>query len=374
MISRNDIQALVERPDGGVPVLSVLLDMSVNSENKRTYRIFLNKERGKHAELASDREGHHPEELGEAFARVDRWLDNDYQEASKGAAIYTEIGGDWFEAHQLSVPLNNNVHIGPRPRVGPLLEVFQSYHQHGVVLVDREHLRMVSIFMDRALHEHKVDTEPYPAPHDVQRGGYSAPDFQRRKAEEVRHFFKEFALEVGEFFERYRPDDLILLGTDENVRRFEEFLSAHVREKVVHTAHAPVDAPTAHILERLRPFFEQLNEQETAAAVDVLRERVGQDHMATSGFHRTLEQLQEGKVETLVVGRGLEREGAKCEKCGFFLVRRDAPCPYCGGEVRDGIDLPEEMVRMAAEQAVTLEFVPPDAISDFDGIGALLRF
>lgn len=374
MISREDIQSLIEMKGLEHPVLSVFLDMSVNSDNKRTYQIFLNKERSRQDEIAGDLVSATRESVGRAFTRLQEWIDVEYDEGSKGVAVFLELDGEWVQGFQLPVPLENRAVVDERPVIGPLFQVMQGYHHHGVVLVDREHLRILSLFMDQALRELRVDTEPYPAPHDVKRGGYSQKDFQKRKEEETRHFFKEFAQQVEEFVRRYVPDDLILLGTDENVKKFREFLPNAIRDRVVHTAHAPVEATAPEVAQRLESFFRALAEQETTRAVDLLRDRVEHQHRATAGFHRTLEQLQEGKVEKLVLGKGVEKTGARCETCGFLLVRRDSGCPYCGGEVKNGIDLAEAMVRLAAEQEVSIDFVPAEAVADLDGVGALLRF
>ena len=59
MISKQDLERLINREDGGRPVLSLFLDMSVNSDNKRTHKIFLNQRRAQFEELDSERD-HHP--------------------------------------------------------------------------------------------------------------------------------------------------------------------------------------------------------------------------------------------------------------------------------------------------------------------------
>jgi hypothetical protein len=38
MISRDQVQRLIDRPSNGRNILSAFLDMSVSSDNKRTYR------------------------------------------------------------------------------------------------------------------------------------------------------------------------------------------------------------------------------------------------------------------------------------------------------------------------------------------------
>jgi peptide subunit release factor 1 (eRF1) len=374
MISRDQIQALIERPANGANVLSAFLDMSVNSDNKRTYQIFLNQEKAEFAELDSDREGHHREEVGAAFARLEEWLDVNYDESKKGVAFFTSLDGDWAEAHQLSVPVPNRLSLGDRPIVAPLVEILERYHHHGVVVVDREHLRLLSMFLDQTLHEESVETEPYPTAHDVKRGGFSAKDFQARKEEETRHFFKEFATEVEDFVRRYRPDDLILLGTRENVKKFTDFLTASLQEMIVHTDRIQVDATAAEIRQKLAPVFERQLTQEEAQAVDLLRDRVKESHMAVSGLDATLEQLQEGKLQVLVIGRGLSERGGSCSKCGFVLARTSGDCPYCGGAVEDSLDLGEEIIRIAEDKSVSIEFVERSAVDDLGGVGGLLRF
>ena len=99
-----------------------------------------------------------------------------------------------------------------------------------------------------------------------------------------------------------------------------------------------------------------------------------QEHLATSGWHQTLVELQEGKVDQLFIARNEEKEGVQCTQCSFFLVQRDGACPYCGGSLKDGVDLVESAVRMASGQDVRLAFIAPDIMNEVDGVGALLKF
>ncbi len=374
MLSKADLPDLLHLDTDGHPVLSLYLDMSVNSDNKRTYGLFLNKQRGHFADSAGARNDHLAGKVGAALDRVEGWIDRDFEESNRGVAIFVQLGGDWMQAYQFAVPIENRLEIDEAPVITPLVRLLGSWRHHGVLLVDREHLRMISVYMGRPVREHQVDTQPYPAPHDIRRGGYSARDYQSRKAEEVRHFFKEFAQEVREFDQRYQPDDYVVLGTDENVRNFLEYLPEAVRNRVAHTAHAPLDATSAELLDRLSPALRARDEHHDTDALLRLKERVGQEHYATAGFARTLEQLQEGKVQTLVVAADVDRRGSRCRKCGFYLAGTADRCPYCGGETRDGVDLIETMVRLAAEHDADVAFVDAGAMERIEGVGALLRF
>lgn len=374
MISRDQVQRLIAHGSNGRDILSAFLDMSVSSDNKRTYHIFLNKEIASHQELDSDREGKHREALGEAFARLQSWIEGQFDEANKGVAVYVEVGGDWIEGYQFPLPVKNRISLGARPVVGPLVEIVERYHHHGVVLVDREHLRLLSFYLEQAVHDRAVQTEPFPAPHDIKRGGFSAPDYQARKAEETRHFFKEFAAEVEDFVRRHRPRDLSILGTHENVKRFTEGLPQALQDLIIHTDGMEIDATPTEIRRKLAPVFDKHLKEAEARSVDLLKDRIRESHMAVGGFENTLEQLQAGKIQTLVVARGLDRKGAQCEQCGFLFAQPAPACAYCDGPVRDSVDLVEEILRIAGDQDLEIDFVAHSALQDIGSVGGLLRF
>jgi len=373
MIARQDVERLLRRRAGDHPILSVFLDMRVNSENKRTYSVFLNKQRSRQEEAASA--GVDVPALGVAFSRIDAWLADDFDEANKGAACYAEVGGDWFEAVQIPVPFAPRTELTGLPVVGPLVEVMASYRHHGVVLVDRQHLRIISIYLDEPVHEVTRAGDAAPAPHDVQRGAYSYRDYHdRREHEATKHLFREFADAVTRFDERFHPHDLVLLGTEANVKKFREHLPARLVEKVAHEDRAPVDAGQSEVEERIRPFVAAQAQARESEAVTALRERIDQKHYAVCGFRDTLAQLQEHKVERLVLARNMERSGSCCCQCGYFFDVSHATCPYCGGETRKEADLVEAMIRLAEEAGSAIEFVSPDALWEQHGVGALLRF
>jgi peptide subunit release factor 1 (eRF1) len=375
MISTSDIQRLIQHESDGREILSLYLDMSVTSDNKRTHQQFLNKEKSRFTELESDRDKHHRVPLGATLARAEDWISTEFDPTNKGIAIFAEIGGSWFAPFQLPIPVRNRLEIAPLPVIGPLSAVVHQHPRYGIISVDREHLRLIAYQMHVILEESRVDPDALPIPHDVQAGGYSHKDYQRRKAEETKHFFKDFVDEIQRFDQRCAPDQYVLLGTVENAKHFRDFLPKEVTNRLIHTDASPIANSTAsEILRTLRPVFEDHARRNEAAALNLLQDRARESHFATTGVHETLFQLQEGKVETLVLARDLEKEGVQCTQCSFYLVRRDGACPYCGGELRNGVDLVESMIRIAANQDIDIEFVAADTMHELNGIGALLKF
>jgi peptide chain release factor subunit 1 len=374
MISKQDLERLISRESNGRAVLSLFLDMSVNSNNKRNWEVFLAQKRAQLEELEPELLAHDRGAVDALMGRVREWIRTDFDEANRGVAIYSDIEGKHFEAMQFPVPVQNRMVVAERPVVGPLAQVLESYHHYGVILLDREHVRILSVYLGSVLDELEYRGDPIPTNSDVQAGGYAQARFQRRKAEEMRHFFKEFAAEVEDFVARYQPQDLVLLGTEENVAKFRDFLSQEVLDRIVYTGCNWVDEPAAGVMQKLEPLLREQMERNSREVLEQLRDRVAHDYLATAGFHGTLSALQEGKVDTLVLGSDQHRDGVRCERCGFVFARELEACPYDGSSTLAGVDVVEEMVRMAEGQGVPIAFAAPSEVRDLMGAGALLRF
>ena len=380
MISRQDLERLIQRQNGGKPVMSLFLDMSVDSNNKRNHHVFLGQKRAQFEELEDNRPittGNGGESgMGTLFERVLAWLDTEFDESNRGVVIYSEVDGDWWEALQFPVPVQNRLVVADRPVIGPLAQVLNSYEHYGVILMDREHVRILSVYLGTLLDELEFRGDPIAptANHHVQAGGYSHARFQRHKLEEMRHFFKDFAAEVERFVERYGPRYLVLMGTEQNVARFREFLPQSVAEMIVHTGAAPVDGPAPEILARLEPHLAGEHQRESQELLEQVRDRAAHDYLATAGMQGTLTALQEGKVDTLVLARDGQQQGARCGQCGFVFVRDVNRCPYDGSEQMEPVDVMEEMVRLAEQQGADIQFADANAIADLRGAAALLRF
>ncbi len=378
MINTQDLERLIERQEGGRPVVSLFLDMSVDSNNKRNHNVFLWQKRGQFEELDGNRPigtGNGGEQgVGGLFERVQRWVEDEFDEENRGVVIYAEVGGDWFEALQFPVALQNRMVVGDRPVVGPLAQVLHAYDHYGVILLDREHVRILSVYLGTLLEEISFRGDPLPMKSDVQAGGYSQTRFQRRKLEEMKHFFKDFSDEVERFDHRYRPASLVLLGTGENVARFREFLPDSILQKVVYTGPMAVDDPAPEVLRRLQPHLAAEQERSSMEVIAQVRDRAAHDYLATAGLQGTLTALQEGKVDTLVLAKNGEVQGVRCTRCGFVFVREVTRCPYDGGEEMEGVEVMEEMVRMAETQGADIQFAEPASIADLRGAAALLRF
>ena len=99
--------------------------------------------------------------MGSLFERVQGWIDADFDESNRGVVIYAEVDGDWFEALQFPVPVQNRLVVADRPVIGPLAQVLNSYEHYGVILMDREHVRILSVYLGTLLDELEFRGDPH---------------------------------------------------------------------------------------------------------------------------------------------------------------------------------------------------------------------
>src|SRR5712672_3434848 len=66
----------------------------------------------------------------------------------------TSLTGDFFRVCELAVNVHNILSWRDKPYVRPLLELIDEHERYGVVLTDREHARLFSIFLGE-LEEHQ---------------------------------------------------------------------------------------------------------------------------------------------------------------------------------------------------------------------------
>src|SRR5688500_13623816 len=84
MITKKELERLLQREPSGSRVLSVFLDMSVNSDNKRTHNVFLAQKRSQLDELEGSRRGSAPDAFAQALDRVEGWLASGFTEENRG--------------------------------------------------------------------------------------------------------------------------------------------------------------------------------------------------------------------------------------------------------------------------------------------------
>ena len=90
---------------------------------------------------------------------------------------------------------------------------------------------------------------------------------------------------------------------------------------------------------------------------------------AVLGLGATLQALNDGRVQTLVVPMDAQSAGRRCPSCGL-LAAEGTTCPRCGGEMEPVADIVDAAVAAALRLRTRVEAVTGGSAV----VGALLRY
>jgi len=363
------------QPDS--PVLSVYLDTN-QADAVNVSRGFEVVFRNMLRDVKQPEDKDKQKQLKEDAERVLRFLD-DYRDTKRALVIFADASQDFFWVRELNVDVRNSLSWRDKPYVRPLLELMDEHERYGVVLTDRRHARLFTIFLGEI--EEEVEafvladvTHRETAGTDHLR---SQMNLQRKADLHARWHLKEVAQTMTGLAGRHQFDRLILAGTVEATSELYGLLPKALRARVVRKIALPVDTNPAQVLSETLKIEFEVERQHELDLVEQLITAAKKKQKAVLGLDETLLALQEWRVWQLVFTEGLNLRGSECTNCAALLADEAEPCAYCGQPVRAVDDL----IQLAAERVFDLEgkleqVSGPAAarLKEVGSIGAVLHF
>ena len=258
----------------------------------------------------------------------------------------------------------------------PLAQLLGEFPSLGVVLVDRHRARMFDLRLGEL-------TEREGFFHPLSRrgrgdgfAGYDGGHAERRVADEARQHFKFIAEFLKEALEKGTFEKWIL-GCQENLlSQFEPQLHSYVSQRLLgrfstDLAHASREEIHAHA-ERI--FADSQQSRCTEAVRETLNQARSHGRGVT-GLRRVLQSLEQGEIQTLLVGDHYIAQAVECTGCGHLDAHLVSFCPVCGRETRRVVAVAEAILPWVIRRNIELFYVKDDR--EFDKVGniaALLRF
>jgi peptide chain release factor subunit 1 len=306
-------------------------------------------------------------------ARIRTFLRDEFdRRGTRGVAVFSSSSADLFRAVPLPQPVRDRASLGPRPNVVPLEALVELAETFCVTVVDREKARILLTSLGK-VEELPDILDDVPGQHD--QGGWAQRRLQRHIEDHVLRHVKRVADALLRFQKDRRFDRLLLAGPEEVVAELERDLHDYVRRTVAGRLSVSMSASPSEVLERVMAFELELERRREREAVErVVGEVDGGTGRAVAGLTETVDALERGRVETLVVFSDLHARGVRCPSCGHVAVDGER-CAACGSATEPAPDLVEEAVEMALRQRCRVETVADgEGLERLGGIGALLRF
>lgn len=308
----------------------------------------------------------------EAVERVREWLERPAFSPSGAAALgmFCAFDGGLFEIVKLPRPIPNEVVIGRKPFVEPLVDM-ASDGGWCVLLIDRQGARIFRGSPDR-LDEVVTVGE---SPQDDRAEARGRPQREHSPDEHADEHVKRTAAILYRRFKRAPFERLVIGARREFAPMVAERLHPDMRSRSVGRIDIDVEHASAEeVLGSARPLMEEQERRAEQEAFARLDERMP-DGLAVSGLDGVLAALTERRVETLILEDGFVAVGALCPRCGWLGPGSARSCPADGTETEQREDVADLVIARALGQSAAL-LVPQERerIRELGGIAATLRF
>lgn len=341
------IDALARIGPTSLPLLSVYLNTGVNETGHTTHDVFLRKEFRQRANTYPERSPER-ESLERDRERIERYLADELQPSTRGAAFVACSGTGLFEAIQVPVPFaRNRLVVSDRPHLYPLVRLDEAYPRYAALLVDT-HSARIFVFGTGAILA-SLDVQNPKTKH-FKAGGWSQARFQRHVENLYLHHAKEVVERLDQIVSPEGIEHVVIAGDEVIVPLLKAQLPERLAGKIVDVLRLDIRSPEHKVLtatlEALRRKDEETDE---AVARDLIDEyRAG--GLAVVGPELVREALERGQVDTLVITAE-------------------------PGRLRGADDAANDLVTLARQTAASVRFIEnPELLAGVGGVGASLRF
>ncbi|HSH05149.1 MAG TPA: hypothetical protein VLL52_21720 [Anaerolineae bacterium] len=368
MFNETDLDSLVNYPATTNQIVSIYLNSDTSEESRDAIKL---RARNFLKEV----------EASEADQEVvETYLNHSFGWDQPGLVLFTCQQDGFFKAYPAAVSFRNRVRAGFQPYLKPLAHLCEHYAHYGVILVDQVG---ASFF-----HFHLGDLQ--------RTGGTMGDDVRRYKDgggstggagmrggqkeayqdsdETAQRNFRQAAEQAVTFFGDTKIRRLFLGGTSANVAQFREYLPKQLQSALAGTLSLSLDTAVGEVQRQALDLLHKANAEREAKLIDTLITMAAKDGNAVTGLDNTLQAVNEGRVQTLVVSDGWRAPGYLHPASGFTAASL-VFSPYPQEELVAVDDVVAPAITYTLEQGGQIEVITNDPqLGGAGHIGALLRY
>lgn len=271
---------------------------------------------------------------------------------------------DYFEVHELNVPVGDLIWVDSSPYIRPLAEFRDEYEDFAVVVADNKLSKIFLVTSGTAESEERVKGN---VKNHVRVGGWSQQRYERRRDKELKHYCRDIVEKLLELDRAGEFRRIILVGSRETIGEIRKSLPDRLAKKLVGEKALELRKGGDYIDKEIFDLFfaeERKSEQ-------VLWERIKSQYMrgglAVAGAEDVLAAARTGRADRVVVNRDAKFAGIRCRDCEGLFCGKPDKCPDCGSTSGFEVDVVNEIVELLAMTGAEADFV--DKIKELKDIG-----
>lgn len=377
LLNQGQIESLSSFRSRKYPTLSLFLDTSRNRLSKKEIQISLKnlhqqgKSRLNQMELSKSEKEYLLKELDHIRSFCSRRLPGFKY---VGMAVFSCSRENFWQDFDLVKSPRNMLLFDQSPYVRPLSAVLDEYHRICVVTSDKKAAAWYEVYMGEITQLDKLTGEDSPKPRESGREEYSSKRIERHKHSIQHSHFKKAAKVTFDLWKQHKFEWLFLGIPDKYIPEFESLLHPYIKKRIkARLKISPNDSMTKILSETL-DVKQELKQEEKNEIVKRFIEESQKNGLAVSGLEPTLEKLNRGEIQTMLVTRFYSHPGTQCPDCGFLYLDRES-CPACSRPTEKVMDIVDQAVEYALNSSCRVKHIsPPSDLDSYGKIGGFLRY
>jgi peptide subunit release factor 1 (eRF1) len=303
--------------------------------------------------------------------RITSWVRSGFDRSrTRGLFLVACDAHDLFEVVELPLQVRDRIVVNHAPAIGQLESVLQDHEPIGVLLVDRQRVRVL-VFELGELRERSEASEPV-AHGDA--GHHDRGDLSPALEAATHAHLRLAADRAWQVFQEHPFSHLAVGGPDALASALTGLLHPYLRERFVGRVPVAVGASVADIRDAAVAIEQLVDRRREAEVVARLRREAAAGRRGTTGLATTLQAVNDRRVERLIVSDGFAEEGWRCPETGV-LAAVGPVSPLTGRRMERVDDVVEDAIEVALQQGCRVDICVGNADLDVMGrIGALLRY
>jgi peptide subunit release factor 1 (eRF1) len=370
---RTQVEKLAGYEPKDVPVVSLYLNLAPDQHGRDNYDTFVRKAFAEHLKAFKETSAERAS-LERDIERIATYLAEEVNRSSNGLALFASSGGgEFFEAIQLDVPLDDHwLFIGSVPHLYPLAKLIDQYPRYASVLLDTNRAR-IFVFGLGSLERREQVTSEKTRRHSM--GGWSQARYQRRADNVHQQHVKEVVEMLDKIVQQDRIEQIVVAGDDTVVALLREQLPKQLDEKIVDVLTLERDAAEDEIIAATLEVLRQKDAETDAERVQELIGAWQSSGLGVVGPDATLKALQMGQVDELLITGTPDalRPTRLPDDAAPGQVKAETSAVTSADDRQ--LKLADELVTRAEQTGARVRVIEDkQLLEDVGGVGAMLRF
>ncbi|GIW86031.1 MAG: hypothetical protein KatS3mg108_0355 [Isosphaeraceae bacterium] len=350
-MTRRDLEILLDHPDRRDYVVSAYVDLRVTDGFRRggdVETILRNLGREARASLA---EAKARKSLDEALDDVIR-MASATEPAARGVACFRGIERGLRHVVALDFAVATRLVIDEEPFVLPLLVQWYTAPRCLAAQVDSHGVRLYE--------RYGGVTEPVASRIRDVADDASRLNFKRQNGHEWHEhlsdldhdpFLRAGAEEIAAWARGGAFDWVVVFGPSPITAAVVRRLPREVAARVVEGGSIDRSEGLDGVAQRLEAVLAEVQARQVRQVLEEFQGRWKEGHLLADGATETLDALQQGRAEQVLVGPRRDLGGARCPACGYRFGAPIGQCVYCQTPTRT-VNALQEILRLAMRQQV----------------------